>query len=300
MNAPRIGAMESFARWVSARPYRIVMATIVAVYFVGPIAAALLVLDALKRGPAAAMVSTAAAVLGVTAIAVLFGASVSDSLGLTAPVLIGGAASGVLLASSRSLSLTFQGTMLGSIIVTAAAFAVLPDINQVGQLLQNQILALFELFGATEELRAQIAQVDAGIYLSVHLVTIIASILSSLMLGFWWFSLTTDGSEFGEHFRALKLGRFTGIVLMVIVILGEVLDFALLRNLAMMGVIGFLFQGLAVMHARARSDGWPRSIIVIVYVTLISPLTYISLTGLSAVGLIDNFFELRARKKTEN
>jgi len=65
-----------------------------------------------------------------------------------------------------------------------------------------------------------------------------------------------------------------------------------------MAVVGFLFQGLAVLHARSHSENWPKAVVILVYCLFI-PWTELALMGVSAVGLLDNFFELRARSAPE-
>jgi uncharacterized protein YybS (DUF2232 family) len=129
-------------------------------------------------------------------------------------------------------------------------------------------------------------------------MTLLVSLVAALILGFWWYALITDRVRFASEFRALKLGRVAGIGLMVLVVVGQLVDVEVLRNLASLAIVGFLFQGLAVMHARSHGDKWPRAVIVLVYIVLLNPWTMgVGLMALSAVGLLDNVFELRARRK---
>ena len=290
--------MRSFTAWVTARPYRLILLAIVCVHLLIPASGALLVLDALKRGPQAVLISTLAVILGVIAIASAFGADIGESLGLTAPVLLGSAGSGILLAWSRSLSLAFQGTVVGAIVVCFLVLGLIPAAAQMGVVLQDQVMALLESGGASDAQLARFAAVSANEFLRVLLISLLACLLSALMLGYWWYSLAVEGARFGEDFRALSLGRTAGISLMLLIIVGQLVAWPMLQNLAPMAVIAFLFQGLAVLHARTYVEKWPRFIPAIAYVLLVSPWTYIAIMVLSAVGLIDNFFDLRARLKS--
>jgi hypothetical protein len=121
------------------------------------------------------------------------------------------------------------------------------------------------------------------------------------MLGYWWYGLLVPEIRFGEDFRALRLGLVGGALLALLVALQIVIPAAAIQNAAQLAVIGFLFQGLAVMHARSRSGNWHGAIIVVIYVVLFSfsSLSAIVIAGLSVVGLLDNFFALRARGKPE-
>ena len=290
--------MRSFAGWVSHRPYRLILLTVGFVRLLAPVSAALLVFDALRRGPAAVAVSTTASMLGVVLLGLLIGSGMTETLGLSAPVLVGGAASGVLLWWSRSLSLAYQGTVVGFIVLTLLIFTVVPEANRIGEILRDEVLFLLQTGGAEEAQLARFAEISPAEFVRFLLMTLLVSLVAALILGFWWYALITDRVRFASEFRALKLGRVAGIGLMVLVVVGQLVDVEVLRNLASLAIVGFLFQGLAVMHARSHGDKWPRAVIVLVYIVLLNPWTMgVGLMALSAVGLLDNVFELRARRK---
>lgn len=298
MGASITRAMRSFARWVSHRPYRLILLTVGFARLLVPVSAGLLVLDALRRGPAAASLSTAVSLLGVALLGMLIGSGVAETLGLTAPVLAGGAASGALLRWSRSLSLAYQGTIIGFLVLTVIVFTVAPEANRIGEILRSEGLALLQIGGADEAQIARFAEVSAADFVRFILMTLLVSLVVGLILGFWWYALIDGGVGFASEFRALKLGRVGGIGLMVLVVIGQLVEAEVFRNLASLAIVGFLFQGLAVMHARSYGDQWPRAVIVLVYIVLLNPWTMgFAVMGLSAVGLLDNVFELRARPK---
>lgn len=290
--------MRSFARWVSGRPYRLILLTIGFVRLLAPVSAALLVLDALRHGPRSVAISMAASLLGVVLLGLMIGFGTVEMLSVTAPVLVGGAASGALLAWSRSLSLAFQGTVAGFIVATLVIFLVAPEAGRIGEIIQNEWLTLLQAGGAEEQLLALFADIDSGEFVRLLLIALLVFLLAGLMLGLWWYSLIEEGVHFGSEFRGLKLGRVAGIALMALVIAGQLLDVLLIRNLASLAVLGFLFQGLAVMHARSHSDKWPGAAVGLVYFVLVIPWTTgVAMMALSAVGLLDNVFPLRARAK---
>ena len=292
-------AMRAFAQWASDRPVRLVLLTVLSAHLLAPVAAALLIVDALRRGPGPAAVAAGAAIAGLMALSILLGAELAVTLSLAGPVVVGGAAIGALLGWARSLSLTFQGTIIGAIVVTVIAFVVLPDAGRVGEILQGQVLTLLQTGGAGADQLAQFAAVDSAEFVRVFLISILLSLVVALMLGLWWYSLIRQGIDFGAEFRALKLGRIAGVVLMLLVIVGQLTSISLIQDLAPLAVIGFLFQGLAVLHARSYTDKWPRAALVLVYIALLSPWTVAALMALAAVGLLDNFFELRMRVETK-
>jgi UDP-N-acetylmuramyl pentapeptide phosphotransferase/UDP-N-acetylglucosamine-1-phosphate transferase len=56
-----------------------------------------------------------------------------------------------------------------------------------------------------------------------------------------------------------------------------------------------VLQGLAVLHAWAYAKRWHPGLVAPVYVLLVTPLMVLVILGLSALGLLDNWFDLRAR-----
>ena len=295
MGAHMTKAMRAFATWATDRPFRLVLLAVLSAHLLAPVAAALLAVDALRRGPGPAAVSAVATLAGLIGLSLVLAADLVVTLSLAAPVVVGGAAIGTMLGWARNLSLTFQATVIGVIVVTAIAFLVLPDAGRVGEILRDQVLTLLQTGGAGADQLAQFGAVDSAEFVRVFLISQLVSLVVALLLGLWWYSLIREGVDFGAEFRALKLGRVAGIVLMLLVLAGQLTSVSLIQDLAPLAVIGFLFQGLAVLHARSYSDKWPRAALVVVYLALISPWTVAALMAISAVGLLDNFFELRAR-----
>jgi hypothetical protein len=287
---------RGFAAWVSERSYRLVPLVIVGILLFPPLAWGLSILDVLQRGSAAALSSALLAGLGLAAIGVLGGAGLIETIVLSVPVLLAGIALGAFLSASRSLTLTFQATVVGSILLVLIAFTVAPGANQIGEIILSQLLAFLEASGFDEAQLAELAELDTSLFTGSFLFLLVIMLLGALMLGYWWYSLLRDDVRFGADFRALKLGRVAGIALMLLVTLNLLVGAAVIQYAAWMAVVGFLFQGLAVLHARSHSDHWHWAVLLLVYLLLIpfSPLSGIVIMGLSAVGLLDNFFRLRA------
>jgi hypothetical protein len=289
-------AMRAFAFWVTSRPYRLVLATIAFFQLLAPVSAALLVLGSLQRGPSSAMLSALIALAGITGLGLAVGGEPWRVLGMAAPLLLAAAASGALLHRSRSLSLAYQATVIALIGGALLVLAAFPSVSRLGELWLSELMMLFQSLGMTDAQLADLGSiVNAQELMRVLLISLLVSVLAGLMLGYWWYGLLDEQVRFGASFRALKLGRVAGIALMIIVVLGQLSPMGLIWTVAPMAVMSFLFQGLAVMHARSRSDKWPGAVVVLVYVVLFSPLTFFAILGLSGVGLLDNVFALRAR-----
>ena len=287
-------AMQGFAAWVTARGHRSILLAIVLVQPLPLVASALLVLDALRRGPRAALIAALLASAGFLAIGVALGARVGDAATIGLPLVLG-AASGGLLAWSRSLSLAFQVTVLGLVAAALALFAIVVDPVGLGTLLLDEVRQLLGILGlepAQIEPLLRFQPLDAT---SALVGSMLASTLAALLLGRWWHSLIAEDVDFGSEFRRLRLGQVAALLLLTIVAASFVTAVPAVDAVALAALVGFLFQGLAVLHARRLSEGWHWAVIVLVYVSLISPVAPWAYLGVSAIGLLDNFFSLRAR-----
>lgn len=286
--------MKTFANWVLNRRYWLILLAVSFVQVFPLVAAALLVMETRARGPAQAF---GLAVLGLVAIAILslfVGVSLSLALAIGAATLFSGVAMGSLL-QTGGLGLAFQGTVLGGLALVALVTLAGPDAaTMVGPLI-NQLVEFMRAGGeATEQDLELIRNFDPAVLIVVLFAGLFLQLLVALMLGYWWYSLAREDGQFGAEFRALKLGRTVGILLMVIATLSFV-AVPLTQNLRGLAVIGFCFQGLAVMHAWAYTKKWHPAGVGAIYVAcLIPPLSALSILGLSITGLLDNFFALRA------
>jgi len=286
-------AMRSFASWVSARSHRSILLAIVLVQLLPMVASALLVLEALRRGPRPALILAVLASAGFLAIGAALGARAGEAAAVGLPLVLG-AASGALLAWSRSLSLAFQITVLGLIAAALALFTLVVDPVQLGTLLLAEVRSLLEILGleaAQIESLLQFEPLDAT---SALLASVLVSTLAALLLGRWWHSLIAAEVEFGSEFRLLKLGKVAAVLLLTIVAVSLAFPVPVADAVALAALVGFLFQGLAVLHARCRSEGWHAVVLVLVYLSLVSPLAPWAYLGVSAIGLLDNFYSLRA------
>ncbi|MGH8272269.1 MAG: DUF2232 domain-containing protein, partial [Gammaproteobacteria bacterium] len=97
---------------------------------------------------------------------------------------------------------------------------------------------------------------------------------------------------FGDEFRRLSMGRIVTVVASLILVARLIHPGLVLENLAIVMLAMFAVQGLAVMHALFRSYGWPRWVLVLVYVLIfLFPLWLLGLV--SGAGLVDNWFDFR-------
>ena len=120
-------------------------------------------------------------------------------------------------------------------------------------------------------------------------------LVGTLLLGYWWFLLATRQRRFGLEFRKLgarpRARRDRD---------RRVRAHASVRTsswfkIAPLALLGFVLQGVSVVHAWAHARHWPPGLVVPLYVLLLVPaLNVLVVLPLSVVGVVDNWFDLRA------
>ncbi|HEY5567169.1 MAG TPA: DUF2232 domain-containing protein [Gammaproteobacteria bacterium] len=290
--------MKILVDWVLSQRYWLVLLAILFAPIFPVVTAALMVLNTLHRGAAQGF---ATAALGSAALALLAVATAGGWLyGAVAGTvaMLSGAALGALLNWARTLTLGFQCTVLGSLIAAAAVSLFGPAPAVLVEPVVSRVIELLQAGDATPEQLEAVRTLDTML-LGMMFGALFAVLVAVMLLGYWWFALARAEVGFGTEFRALKLGRMLGIVAMVLVTVGLVVQVPVVQNLSPIALFAFLFQGLAVMHAWAYAKQWQPAFVWPVYLILILPWTSLmALLGLAAVGLLDNIFDWRSRLRT--
>lgn len=122
-------------------------------------------------------------------------------------------------------------------------------------------------------------------------------LMASLLLGRWWQSLLYNPGGFRDEFHQLRLPRPLALLTIAVVALlsvGASFGRPLLDYIAMLLIMAYLLQGLALAHGiRAKLEanhGW----LVGMYILLIFGMQYVLLM-LATVGVFDAFVDFRAR-----
>ncbi len=209
-------------------------------------------------------------------------------------VLAVGLGLGALLRWAGGLGRAFEGVL----VVGAAGVLVLNLFGPGGSALFTPMFdRLVETLSSQPDitdLQIEAFQQAQPLVLGLLAAGLITTLTLALFLAYWLCGVAVGESRFGAEFRELRLSRPIGIAATVLVTLSLVLSAPLVQNLTALALVGFLFQGLSVLHAWAHARRWRVGYVGAAYVLLLTPLRGLLVLGLAAAGLIDTWFDLRA------
>ena len=105
-----------------------------------------------------------------------------------------------------------------------------------------------------------------------------------------------DSAGFGGEFQALQFGRSIALAALVAVPICFWLQEYWMISLALLLVIAFMYQGVAVVHNRMVRKKLPTALFVMFYLVLIM-FSQFTVILTSITGVIDNWLDLRSLNK---
>lgn len=283
--------MKAFTDWLLAQRQRLVIVAIVATPLLPVVSAALLALETIRRGPLQGLVSAAFGVAGLSLLAALSRTGVVTFALIGVASMGAGVAVGALIRWAGNLVFAFQAVWLVCFVLVAVLGLVGPDPAVVFAPVLKEFEAMVQAPPGSE---ADVAELTARLAAMLPAVTLFSSLAGALLLSYWWWSVASGQKQFGAEFRRLKLGRWLGSVATLVVLLALVFGAPVVQNLLPMALFGFMFQGLAVMHAWAHAKQWHPALLGLVYVLLVvPPLTVAVMVPLGVIGMVDTWLDLR-------
>jgi hypothetical protein len=269
------------------------LAFAIAVTLVATIMVGLIILT---QGSTSGLKAIGVSVLGVTLVAWVVLNSpeqgIMIALGYWLPVVI----LAQTLRSTNSLALTLLTGVGVGIIGIAAQYLFWTD-------LESSFISQIVLSRGGEENLTQ-EEVE-HILLSVRLMgwlTVSSLYLLFVLIVFvarWLQARLVKSDGFGKEFRSLVLGKPAAVITMVIVPLGFLVDQQWIISLAFLMAMAFMFQGIAVVHARLATRKQPLFFFVLFYLLLIF-MAQITATLTSITGMIDNWLVFRRKPEESN
>ena len=259
--------------------------------FLGLLSSGLLVLVTLQRGIRQALVTAALAMVLLAGVALASGGNPLPMLEVTGvmwgPVLLLAG----LLGAYRSMNLVFQVSAIVGVVAVSLVLLWLPDpANQLAGIMEP----LKQQFNASGQELSEaswdmIFRVMPGVMTGMGILACLAGVFLGRV---WQDGLEDTAGRFGAEFRQLKLGKvLTAVSSLVIVaaMLGGGLWF---ENMVWVLVALLVLQGLSLAHFLVGPGGWPKALLIALYVMLVLVLQLV-IPLLTALGFLDNWFDLR-------
>jgi hypothetical protein len=116
----------------------------------------------------------------------------------------------------------------------------------------------------------------------------------AVLIARWWQAILYNPGGFQADFHRLRMGRIATGVASVAFLAGLLTQYPVLDNLAVVFLVMFIFQGLAVVHSvmarRQASNVWLAGFYALCVVAFWPMLALVA-----GGGFMDNWFDLRAR-----
>jgi hypothetical protein len=119
-------------------------------------------------------------------------------------------------------------------------------------------------------------------------------LIVSMLLARWWQAMLYNPGGFRQEFHALRLGRVTTAVMILLIVISLIGQYALTTDMATVVWLLFFFQGMAVLHGLIGMTGMGIGWLVSLYLLLMIVPNYAS-PVISGLGLVDTWFDFRRR-----
>jgi hypothetical protein len=281
--------------WLLAQRLRLIVVAVVAAPLLSVVSAALIALETARRGAVSGALSAAAMVGGLALLAVLSRADVPLFAGVGLVCAVTGVAIGGLIRRAGNLVLAFQAAVLFCLGAVLLVGVIGIDARPFFEPAVAEFVALLPSDTPPE----QVTFVEQRLAEVLLASAVFLQVTGALLLGFWWTLLAAGERRFGHEFRQLKLGRLLGVAATGFIVLGLVFDAPVVQNLTLLGLLAFLVQGVAVLHAWAHAKQWHPLVLAALYLLLLMPgLNVVIVLPISMMGLVDQWFDLRASSRS--
>ena len=206
---------------------------------------------------------------------------------------------GALTGAFGSLTLSLQALMMVGVLALGGFTLVVDDPTAFWESILVKFAEQMSELGmplAEPEALLGLAPIMSGLVAS----SIVMSSTLALLIGTWWAG-GARGTDFRAMFVDIRLGYVVGGISVLaggaaLLGMGQFSGSVLL----VLG-IGFVFQGLAVVHWLMAARNLPWVFLIPVYVPLFlgASILVITLLMLAAIGFVDNWYDLRRAARNE-
>jgi hypothetical protein len=291
--------MKNFLAWLMrSRGARIGFAALLGlVRLFSPLSGGLVALVVLRHGWLEGVVTTLGA--SIVLAAVEAGLMHAGFLVLTLPTLLLWwlvIALALVLRRTVSLALMMEvATGLGCLAVVLF-FLVNPDAEAFWTPLLKQLVlpVLKSSTGASGHDWSPVIERMALLMTGVMSASLVLGASLSVLCGRWGQAVLYNPGGFRDAFHRLRMGWIATIAASVLFVLAAVLNNIVINNLAIVLLVMFMYQGLAVIHGIAGQKKIHPVWLAGFYTVFVLEFLYV-LAIVAGLGLIDNWFDIRSR-----
>lgn len=288
--------MQAMAKWLLARPHNAVLGLTITALLPAPqlTSGAIMVLLVLAQGVRIAVIEASVAAAVLAAVFLFLGDSLASAIFLTAGTWVPAVLLAIMLATTRSLTLVLQVSVILVVVTMLAFYSVVEDPAAFWQPLLTEMIETAERTGwplNVQMLTADVAAVSAA--LGFWMIYVGGFLLGHMV----YKKLPGETGEFGR-LRDLNLGRVIAFAMALTSLLVMVIDVTWLQNIAFVMFVMFALQGLAIGHWLVANKVVPFGTLLAVYVMMFLPLLQeIVIVVLAVGGYTDAWFGFRHRFK---
>ncbi|TDJ42203.1 MAG: DUF2232 domain-containing protein [Gammaproteobacteria bacterium] len=293
--------MQAVAAWLVARPLNsaLALAATISLAYLSFLSGVIMVLLVLRKGPKAALVDAAIAGGLLAAIGLVQQAPLVAVLSAATIMWLPAMLLGVLLISTRSLTLTLQVSVIVAVSAIIGFYLVAGDLADFWRVILLEFVEVSRQLGMTEQAELLEGQIDAVASQMTTIAALSIWVVQSIncILGYLLYRELPGETVDCGRFSDLSFGRVIASVMAIASIAAVFSDGILIQNIAFVLFLVFWLQGLAVVHWMHGAGKLPVFAVIAVYV-LMPFLNIILLMALAVVGYIDTWFRLRRPRAT--
>ena len=298
--------MRGVAAWLVARPQNGILAlaasaSLVMLPLLQVVSGVVMMLLTLANGMRMAVMQAMFAGALLTVIAAVFSIPLAVvptlMLVLWAPMLL----LGLLLAYTRSLTLTLQVSVLATVALIVIFYVAVSDLQAFWAPKLEMLVQFWRQSGMQEQADALLSQKEAVADVAAVMVGFSGWMLYAVgcLLGYSLYRLLPrETGDFGR-FQDLNFGRIIAMTVVLVVVLGLLFGATWLLNVAVVLMVVFALQGFAIVFWMYRQGILPIFGLVVVAVLVMLPrLNVMVIMSLALAGYADAWFGLRKRMAT--
>lgn len=281
--------MQKLIDWVLERRFAVVAVAVVFAPNITIISSAVMGLQWVWRGPAVTVGDALLACLAVTVIAIGAAGGPAGAMPFAVGAclsIVVGCIVGAILRATGGLQLAIQVVLLMAFAGIAMYTLFGSTSNELFDAQMAQFLEVLRLQGRPAEDIAAIGALQPRL-VGFFGLEICIRIMLALLLVAWLLGYARHSPEFGQQFRALRIGYVIGVPSALIMALALVWNATLVHNLFGIAALAFMLQGLALVHSRGNTAGWHPLQYVPVYLIGVLFGSYLLLVGIFSEGLFD-------------